>query len=93
MLPSFVMTREEIITALTSEYLEEVEGIKSYVKMIQGIEAQDPNHKYLPYLRAIVKDEYTHQKYIYKMLVEMDAFVPANISKAMKEVKESYESL
>ena len=47
MLPSFVMTREEIITALTSEYLEEVNGIKDYVKMIKGIEAQDPHHKFL----------------------------------------------
>ena len=84
------MTREEIIAALTAEYLDEVEGIKKYSKMIVGIEATDPNNKYLPYLRAIIKDEYQHQKYILKMLKDMDAFVPTNIHTAMKEVEVAY---
>ena len=84
------MTREEIIAALTAEYLDEVEGIKKYSKMIIGIEKETPNHKYLPYLKAIVKDEYQHQKYILKMLIDMDAFVPANIHTAMKEVEDAY---
>lgn len=83
------MTREEIISALTAEYLEEVEGIKKYSKMIKGIEKETPNHKFLPYLRAILKDEYCHQKYIMAMLREMDAFVPANVAAAMKDVEEA----
>lgn len=84
------MTRTEIIDALMAEYLEEVEGIKKYVKMIEGIKSTCPEYKYTKYIKQILKDEYQHQKLLLEMLNDMDAFVPEKISKAMTEAKEWY---
>lgn len=84
------MTRQEIIDALSAEYIEEVEGIKKYVKMIEGIKSTCPEYKYTKYMKMILKDEYQHQKLLLEILTDMDAFVPEKISKAMTEAKEWY---
>lgn len=81
------MTKKELITALTAEYLEEVNGIKTYSKMIEEIAPCDPTGKYRKILTAILKDEMEHQKYLLKVLMDMDAFIPENIQKAMEDVK------
>ena len=84
------MTRPEIIDALMAEYLEEVEGIKKYVKMIEGIQSTCPEYKYTKYMKMILKDEYQHQKLLLEILKDMNAFVPEKISKAMMEVQDLY---
>lgn len=80
------MTKKEIIAKLTAEYHEEVAGIKNYQQMIIDIEPCDPTGKYRKILRAILKDEIEHAEYLYKVLIDMDAFIPDAIQKDLDDV-------
>ena len=80
------MTKKELIAKLKAEYLEEVKGVKEYVLMIEEIAPCDPTGKYRKILNAILKDEMEHQEYLLKVLVDMDAFIPEDVSTAMAEM-------
>ena len=82
------MTKKELIAELTAEYLDEVEGIKKYAKMIEEIAPCDPDGQYRKIIEAIMKDENEHQEYLMKILKDMNAFMPDPVQKAMEEVKE-----
>ena len=87
------MTRQEIIDALMAEYLEEVEGIKKYVKMIEGIKSTCPEYKYTKYLKQILKDEYQHQKELFHILNDMGAFIPEGLKSAMDKADKAYDGI
>lgn len=81
------MTKKEIVAKLKAEYLDEVKGIKEYSHMIEEIAPCDPTGKYRKILTAILKDEMEHQEYLLKVLVDMDAFIPDDVSTAMAEIE------
>ena len=54
--------------------------------MIEEIAPCDPTGKYRKILNAILKDEMEHQEYLLKVLVDMDAFIPEDVSTAMAEM-------
>ena len=81
------MTKTELIASLKAEYLEEVNGIKGYVKMIKDIEPCDPTGDYRKILKAILKDEFEHQKYLLKVLMDMNAFMPPDVMQAMEDIE------
>lgn len=84
---------DTIKDALMAQYIDECEGIDKYSKIHKMLIEGNYDPKYQAMIKAIVKDEYQHQKELFHILTDMGAFVPENVKKAMTKADEAYDTL
>ena len=78
---------------LMAQYIDECNGIVEYSAIHKMLIEENCDPKYSAMIKAIVKDEYQHQRELFHILTDMGAFVPDGVKNAMTKADEAYDSI
>ena len=78
---------------LMNQYIDECEGIEKYTEIHKMLIEENCDPKYGAMIKAIVKDEYQHQKELFHILNDMGAFIPEGIKSAMSKADKAYDGI
>jgi len=84
---------KSVMHMLMDEYIEECEGIVTYMAIHEMLKEQYPNSGYCSVIKKIIKDEYQHQQALFEILNDAKAFFPDKIRDAMKKAEDAYGKL
>ena len=81
-------TQTTIEEKIHDAFLDECNGVAGYAEM-----SKEAPEKYMPILRDIAREEYTHMKHVKRMMDDMGISITDELKEAHEKAEAAYKSL